>query len=191
MMQKGLRHKLRYWLSKEYRRETEALREIEQSFAQLPKCRATVVVANPDYGEGEYQATITMPAKDLLAWANTRVERDRPRYTDQVFLPLLQNWLKDAEESGTEPSRFPSVAYEVIDREIREWIEQGLASVHCPSCGSDVETFDKAKTDSWNAGDSLYFWTDNWVWPAGHLLYSRNEWMHINRLTHRIDTRNW
>ena len=190
-MLERLRHKLRYWLSKEYRRETHAIGEIKKTFAGLPRCQATVVVANPDYGEGEYQATITMQAKDLLAWVNARLESGSPLYTDKVLLPLLRNWLKDAQESGSEQSRFPAIAYEVIEREINDWIESGLATVYCPSCASEIQDFDKAEKDRWNAGNSLYFWTDNWVCPAGHLLYRRNEWMHINRLRHRVDTRNW
>ncbi len=105
-MLERLRHKLRYWLSKEYRRETHAIGEIKKTFAGLPRCQATVVVANPDYGEGEYQATITMQATDLLAWVNARLESGSPLYTDKVLLPLLRNWLKDAQESGSEQSRF-------------------------------------------------------------------------------------
>lgn len=125
----GVRHKIKYRLSKEYRREVDALEEIKRTFTQLPRCQPYVIVANPDYGEGEYQATITMPAIDLLAWVNAKLESGSPLYTDKVFLPLLRDWLRDAEESGSEQSRFPAIAYEVIEREIKDWIERTYHSL--------------------------------------------------------------
>ena len=43
----GVRHKIKYRLSKEYRREVDALEEIRRTFTQLPKCQPYVIVANP------------------------------------------------------------------------------------------------------------------------------------------------
>lgn len=182
----SIRHTLRYLTSKHYRNELQAKQEAADYFSRLPLCRGTILIADPTFGDGEYQCSVTIPAHALLDWTKNQAERTIMRWPDEMSWPFFQQWLSEAEPANARVNPLPKRYFQSIQPEMAEWVMNGKAQVWCRSCDGAVADITSAEIDNDNAGNSYYWWTSVWHCPAGHELYRAKKEMRISRVSHRF-----
>lgn len=170
----SIRHKFRYLISKSYRASVRNKQEIQNFFVNLPKCTGTVLIADPTHGDGEYRCSITIPANELIIWAQSYLESTTMTEFNKLTVRLFKAWLAQADVNDERTTHLPEPLYRHINAVIPDWISSGKATVHCHSCNQTVTDIAFEETDRWQIGERYRFWTELWHCPARHELYREN-----------------
>ena len=170
---------LRYLLRKKKYPEFDFEKAAAEYLQQLPRCQKDVVIVSPeDHGEVHYKCEIIVAANDLLPWAERHAvgvwSSDQDDNTARQALP---QWLFDAESSGR--SYAPYFMHKVIRPYMSNFIQDDIISIFCPECQSIVadvkmEQLDRRSCANWS------WWTDVWTCSQGHLLYHKEQELHIH-----------
>jgi len=138
----------------------------------LPTCHQFVIIAAPEFGEGEYDCGIIVPASKLVALYCEEVEQTTiSSWASKVLRRALPLWLEQASTNDGEVVSLPKEAFRDILGSIASWVKAEKAQVWCCSCENWVSDIAMTKEDEGQIGNLLFAWTDLWYCNNGHKLY--------------------
>jgi len=138
-------------------------RDIQIYLNALPTCHQFVLIAAPEFGEGEYDCGITVPASKLLALYREEIERTIIFSWDgKVMRRALPLWREQASINDGGVTSLPKDAFRDIRGSIPDWVKAGKAQVWCYSCKNWVADITITKKDESQIGNYSRSWTDLW-----------------------------
>lgn len=156
---------------------------LDQVFSGLlagrPQCQEAVFIADPSYGEGEYQCGVTMPAHELLAWSKAHIAATMLPWWDKIIWPFFQQWLSEADTDSKRASPLPKRLFQALQAETTDWVMNGKATVLCSSCRGCVSNISTEDIDRDRLGNRGYWWNSIWNCPAGHEIYRAKQEMRV------------
>ena len=155
-------------------------RAIAACIHDLPPCAPRVVIASPKYS-GNYRAEVIVDSKHLAEFVeHLNSATSGGNIESQVNRTAFPIWLKKANASGTNTSYIPLKFVAVIRDYVLNFVSEGTASVFCPDCQTVVERIDRKTRNDERTGPWSE-WTEGWRCPSGHLLYTEDHEIHIQR----------
>ena len=172
----SIRQSLKQLVSKSYREQQQMSQGIQAYLDTLPMCHQFVLVAAPDFGEGEYFCGVTLPASDLLAWYRKEAEHTTIYFWDaNVRRRAMPVWLEHAHTNDGEVTDPPRNAFRDVRGYIADWVEVGQAHAWCYHCESWVDEVAMSKTDESHFGNLSSSWTDLWFCNQGHKMHEARQ----------------
>jgi hypothetical protein len=155
-------------------------REVAELLATLPPCGARVVVASPRYS-GNYRCEVTVTALTLAPFV-AKLSRSTFGGTrqSQIGRAVFPRWLSDAPREGSNTSYLPPLFVQQIASYVGNLVEDGSANVYCPDCRRFVDDVEMQSRNREVRGPWSE-WTEGWRCPEGHILYTKDQEVHILR----------
>ena len=168
----SLRESLKQVFSKPYREQQRMNQDVQAYLKTLPICHQFILVAAPEFGEGEYSCGVILSAHNLLAWYRREAEETTIySWNAKVRRRALPLWLEEADINDEEVVDLPRSAFHDIRGFIDDWVEAGQAHVWCYHCKSWVNEVAMSKMDEIHIGNLSSSWTDVWFCNHGHKLH--------------------
>jgi hypothetical protein len=171
-----IRQILKQLLGKAYREQLKMEADTLTYLSTLPTCHRFVLIAAPEYGEGEYNCGITVPAIKLLTLYREEIERTTIFSQDsKVRRRTLSLWLEQASTNDGEVTSLPRDAFRDIRGSIPDWVKADKAPVWCYSCENWVTGITMTKENESQIGNLIFVWTDLWYCSRGHKLHEATQ----------------
>jgi hypothetical protein len=171
-----IRRTLKRLLSKSYREQLKMEADTRTYLNALPTCHQFVLIAAPEYGDGEYDCGITVPAIKLLGLYREEIKRTTIfAWDSKVRRRALPLWLEQASTNDGEVTSLPRDAFPDIRGSIPDWVKADKAPVWCYSCENWVTGIAMTTEDESQIGNLIFVWTDLWYCSSGHKLHEATQ----------------
>lgn len=147
--------------------------------SQLSQCTASVVIASPQYAS-QYKCEVIVATTKLAPFVSSVCQATSGGNRDQqIARTAFPVWLRNANLEIRRSCYLPIGFTEIVNPYILNFVTDGAAHIFCVECDSVVTNVTMNKSNESHSGPYSN-WSDEWLCPKGHHLYSEDQEIHWN-----------